>query len=57
MNEKEAEKKLLELVKDSKVPCKKAMALAAEADIPTQKMAKLLDKHKIKIVSCQLGCF
>jgi hypothetical protein len=57
MKEEDIEKKLLEIAKDSKIQCKEAMELAAEAGIPTQKMANLLDRHKIKIISCQLGCF
>ena len=57
MTEKEAEKKLLELIKDSKITCKEALELAAKTGIPTQKMARLLNKHNIKIMSCQLGCF
>jgi len=57
MKEEDIEKMILETAIDSKMPCKDAMKIAAKAGIPTQQMAKLLDKHKIKIVSCQLGCF
>ncbi|MFH1351076.1 MAG: hypothetical protein ABII26_09055 [Pseudomonadota bacterium] len=57
MDEKEIEKKVLELAKDSKISCKEATELGLKAGIPTQKMADLLDKHKIKIINCQLGCF
>ena len=57
MDEKEIEIKILELAKDSRMSCKEATDLAIKAGIPTEKMAKLLDKHSIKIINCQLGCF
>jgi len=57
MKEEELIKKILEISKDSKISCREALKLAAKADIPTKKMAKLLDKYKIKIRDCQLGCF
>ena len=57
MKEEEIEKRILAHVKNSKIPCKEALALAEKEGIPTQKMAKLLTKHNIKITSCQLGCF
>ncbi|MFH0845177.1 MAG: hypothetical protein V1930_06840 [Pseudomonadota bacterium] len=57
MDQIEIEKEILELVKDNKISCKEVMELAYKAGTPTQKMASLLDKHHIKIIHCQLGCF
>ena len=57
MDQKEIEKAIVELAKDNKISCKEVMDLANRAGIPTQKMARLLDKHNIKIIRCQLGCF
>ena len=57
MSDEDLEKKILELAKDSRISCKAALELAEQAGIPTQKMAGILNKHKIKVSSCQLGCF
>ncbi len=51
------EQELLKNSKDSKISCKKAMEIAKKMGAPTGKVAKILDRHKIKIRGCQLGCF
>lgn len=43
--------------KDGKISCKQAQKLADEEGIPYNDMGGLLNELKIKISSCQLGCF
>lgn len=57
MDDKELEKEILKIAKGSKITCKEATDLALRVGIPTQEMGRLLDKCKIKLVSCQMGCF
>jgi hypothetical protein len=43
--------------KDGKISCNQAQKIAEEDDIPYKNMGALLNEPKIKITSCQLGCF
>lgn len=53
----EAKKKLVSLAKDGKIACKQALEFAEKEGIPPKKVGELLNELKIKIVTCQLGCF
>ncbi len=44
-------------LKEGKIPCKKALELAKEENISPKSLGALLNEIKIKIRSCQLGCF
>jgi hypothetical protein len=43
--------------KENRISCNKALKIADENGIPRKQMGKLLNKLKIKIRDCQLGCF
>ena len=43
-------------VKDT-IDCGRALALAAEFDVPVRQVGEAADDLGIKIVRCQLGCF
>jgi len=39
------------------LPCPDAFALAEDNDLELMDIAKVCNRHKVKIVKCQLGCF
>ncbi len=43
--------------KDGKIACGRALALADELGISRKELGDLLNEMKIKVRSCQLGCF
>jgi hypothetical protein len=53
--------KLIEKIKtqakDGKLSCHAALKLAEEEGIPSRTLGELLNELKIKVASCQLGCF
>jgi len=49
--------KLKEAAKDGKIPCAMAFKIAKECSVSTKEIGNLLNQLKIKISSCQLGCF
>jgi len=51
------DKAVKEKTKDGRITCKEAFAIAAELGIKPAVVGKALDKKKIKIKQCQLGCF
>ncbi|MCU0821064.1 MAG: hypothetical protein MUC95_01145 [Spirochaetes bacterium] len=51
------EKTIKEKIKDGKITCKEAFEIAAGLGIKPAEVGKALDKLKIKIKQCQLGCF
>jgi hypothetical protein len=59
------EEKLLELIKtkveekDGKkyLACKSAFEISVKLEIPTHIIGKVCNQNKIKIKSCQMGCF
>jgi hypothetical protein len=57
MDREKIEKKIREAQKEGKIPCRKALEIAQEENVPPIKIGELLNELKIKIVSCQLGCF
>ena len=56
-NESEITKKLIEAAKDGKITCDMAQKIAIDNKIPMKQVGDLLNKLKIKIIQCQLGCF
>jgi LAO/AO transport system kinase len=44
-------------LKDGKISCQQARKLAEDEGITYKDMGELLNEYKIKIMSCQLGCF
>ena len=57
MTDDELRKAVLATAVEGKVPCKALLALAAQAQVPPAKVGQLCNELKLKIVSCQLGCF
>lgn len=56
-NEEEIVNKLKEAAKDGKITCAVAQKIAIDNKIPMRHIGDLLNKLKIKIIQCQLGCF
>ena len=48
---------IMEKQSNGRISCKTACDIADKAEIPRRKIGQLLDEMKIKIHSCQLGCF
>jgi hypothetical protein len=57
MDRKQLSEKINELSKEGKMSCAQAMELARETNTSYSALGDLLDEMKIKITSCQLGCF
>jgi hypothetical protein len=57
VNKEEIIAKLKEAAKDGKIPCAMAFKIAKECSVSTKEIGDLLNQMKIKITSCQLGCF
>ncbi len=57
MKEEEIIAKLKESTKDGKIPCAMAFKIAKDCSVSTKEIGNLLNQLKIKISSCQLGCF
>ncbi len=51
------EQDLLKTAQDGSLTCAQAMQFAHSHTIPMKKMKYLTDLLKIKLTSCQLGCF
>ena len=49
--------KLRNISKNGKVDCARAQQFAGDNNIPMNKMKPFLDMLKLKVGSCQLGCF
>jgi len=57
LKEEEIAAKLKEAAKDGKISCALAQKIAIENKISMKQVGNLLNKMKIKIAQCQLGCF
>jgi len=53
----EIEESLKQAAKGEEITCYQAMEFARSQKIPLKKMKYLTDLFKIKLKSCQLGCF
>ena len=49
--------KLREVATDGKITCTDARKLAEELQVDPSEIGKLCDEEKVKIISCELGCF
>jgi hypothetical protein len=57
LKEEEIIAKLKEAARDGKIPCAVAFKVAKDCNVSTKEIGNLLNQLKIKIASCQLGCF
>jgi LAO/AO transport system kinase len=57
MDKEKVTQKIKSLCKDGKISCKQALKLAEEERISSRDLGNLLNEIKIKVASCQLGCF
>jgi hypothetical protein len=53
----EIEEGLNQVAKGEEIACAQAMEFARNQKIPLKKMKYLMDLFKIRLKSCQLGCF
>jgi hypothetical protein len=53
----EIEEGLKQVAKGGEIACSQAMEFARNHKIPLKKMKYLMDLFKIRLKSCQLGCF
>ncbi len=53
----EIEEGLKQAAKEGELSCNQAMEFARSQKIPLKKMKYLTDLFKIRLKSCQLGCF
>jgi hypothetical protein len=53
----ELDKKIQESLVDGKLPCGKAFQIAKEQNVTIKEMGDACNRLKIKVRSCQLGCF
>lgn len=54
---KELEEKIAASLVNGKLPCAVAFKVAKEQKVSPKEVGETCNKLKIKIVSCQLGCF
>lgn len=57
MKKEEIAAKLKEAAKNDKISCTVAQKIAVENKVSMKQVGDLLNKLKIKIIQCQLGCF
>lgn len=57
MKEDEIAAKLKGAAKEDKITCAMAQKIAMENKVPMKQVGELLNRLKIKIIQCQLGCF
>jgi len=48
---------LQSLVKDGMLACKDALATATRLGISPGRIGQVCNRHEIRIINCQLGCF
>lgn len=57
MEQEKVIKAIQEAVREGKLSCADAHALAARMNITLQEIGVLCNRLKIKVSACQLGCF
>jgi len=57
MDPTKIEETILEKSKDGKVPCAMCFKIAEDFGISKGEIGDILNKLKVKISQCQLGCF
>ena len=57
MEKEQAVEKIKSVTKEGRISCKQALGIARDMDLSPKELGDLLNEMKIKIISCQLGCF
>ena len=57
MDKEKLTEKVNALSKDGKISCKQALKLAEEEGISSRDLGNVLNEIKVKVATCQLGCF
>ena len=57
MNDQEVRDLIMEKQSNSRIACATAFRIAEKAGRSLKEIGRLIDEMKIKIHSCQLGCF
>jgi hypothetical protein len=57
MDDMELKELIMKSQKDQRISCKTACDIADKSGASRRKIGELLDELKVKIHSCQLGCF
>ncbi len=57
MKDQEVRDLILKRQSNSRIACATAFRIAEETGVSLKEVGRLLDEMKIKIHSCQLGCF
>jgi len=57
MSDEKVVEALKNAVADEHITCPKCFEIAKAHDVPLEKIGQLCNEQKIKIRSCQLGCF
>ncbi len=57
MKEEELVSKIKEAAREGRIPCAVAQKIALDNRVSMKEVGDLLDRLKIKITQCQLGCF
>jgi len=56
-NRKQLEETILKKSKEGKLPCAACFKIAEDFGISKKEMGEILNRIKVKISQCQLGCF
>jgi hypothetical protein len=56
-NKEQVIEKIRNHTKDNKIPCTQALKIAEEEKVSPKVVGEIINELKIKIASCQLGCF
>jgi hypothetical protein len=57
MDKKNLIEKINTHTKNNRISCKQALKIAEEEQVPPKVIGEMLNELKIKVVTCQLGCF
>jgi LAO/AO transport system kinase len=57
MDKKQIEHEVQKAAEDGRISCHEARALAEKLEVPYSDVGKVCDALKIKLHSCELGCF
>jgi hypothetical protein len=57
MDKKNLIEKINTHTKNNRISCKQALRIAEEEQVPPKVIGEMLNELKIKVVTCQLGCF
>ena len=57
MDKKNLIEKINTHTKNNRISCKQALRIAEEEQVPPKVIGEMLNEMKIKVVTCQLGCF